>query len=176
MPAPLPQVDTEKAKFLLSVGQSQTETAKQLGVSRSTTHRIAHRCKKEIEQLTLNLIERQSKHLLNNHLNTLQLADEVIQLTKKTDNRRDYRRLRALGKKMQLTGLTAKDLLQMADKKEYRGMQITGILSTQTPSLVINQLFQQQNNYLTADSVEKLADTLNKSRAIDCEYEQIKDD
>lgn len=139
-----PQVTTTKALALLASGLDQGKTAKAVGLDRSTINKLAKRERIAIKGLTLALIAKSRKTILDSHLKTLKLANNILDV----DNPDTLQVIASLAQR----GIDPKDILTLADKKEYRTLQIMGIAPSHTPSVVINQLFQ--DNRTQSDSQE----------------------
>ena len=151
------QLITEQAKQYLSQGISQTETAKQLGICRRSTNVIAKTYKKDIEQLALDIVNESIPLIRRNHINTLKLADKIL-----SDG--DLEAIEA-----------NKTLLTLADKKEFRALQVMGIAPSTTPSIIINQLLNVNVSEVVNPNVQAalgghLAGILLDDNVIDADY------
>ena len=171
MPQVMSKIVVEKAKELMAQGMSQTATAKQLGVCTQTTHRLAKSYKKEIEQLALDIISKSIPAIRDNHINTLKLSAHLIKSLTKAPNQQ----LELIKANMQALGLTAKDLLTLSDKKEYRALQVMGIAPSNTPSIIINQLLSVDTMNVVDPGVQaalgsQLDDILNSDDVTESEY------
>ena len=129
------QVVTSKMKCLLAQGDlTHQEIAEQTGVVRETVSRLKSKCKAEIEQLTLELVNESVPLVKSLHINTMKLADQVI---KSGD-------LELIEK--------SKTLLGLSDKKEYRAQIMTGMLPSHASSTVVNQLFLGSQSNMVLDA------------------------
>ena len=151
------QLVTEQAKQYLSQGISQTETAKQLGICRRSTNVIAKTYKKDIEQLALDIVNEFIPLIRRNHINTLKLADKIL-------SDEDLEAIEA-----------NKTLLTLADKKEFRALQVMGIAPSTTPSIIINQLLNVNVSEVVNPNVQAalgghLAGILSDDNVIDADY------
>jgi len=141
MPAALPQITTTKVIHSLASGNNQTATAANLRIDRTTVNRIAQAQKAEIEQLTLDYIQDSIPLIRDNNLKTLTIANNLLNsITDNTPNTQ-------LAQSMQDMGIQGKDILTLADKKEYRAMLSMGIIPSNTSSTVVNQL-------ITGDTIQ----------------------
>lgn len=128
------EVQTTKALSLLAAGNTQGHTAKAVGLGRSKVGQIAKDHKDTINQLALDLIADNTQAIRDNVRLTLNKAHKLL----KSGSRKDIQDNNVI--------------LYLADRKEQRLMQMTGILPSHAPSVVINQLFQ--DNRVQGDSQE----------------------
>jgi len=157
MPQALSKVVVEQAKEYMSQGMSQVATAKQLGVCNMTTHRIAKTYKKDIEKLALDIVNESIPFIRRNHINTLKLADTLL-------SNGDLEAIEA-----------NKTLLTLADKKEFRALQVMGIAPSTTPSIIINQLLNVDTVNIVDVGVQAalggyLGDIMSDSDVTDADY------
>ena len=174
MPTALSQLVVEETKHLISTGVSQTEAADKLGISVQSAHRIAKRNKKQIEDLALDLINDSIPLIKANHLSQLSLSNELSSLINSTSNKKQWQRFKQLGTKLDMIGLSAKDILTLADKKEYRALQVMGIAPSHTPSIIINQLVHTDNRTVLTPAMSQLFDRQTNDQDVEeAEFEVI---
>lgn len=157
MTAPLSQLVTEQTKNLIATGVNQTETAEQVGISRRSVNGIAKNYKKQIEQLALDIINESVPLIRANHINTLKTASKVL----------------ASGDLKQIEA--SKTLLTLADKKEFRTLQIMGIAPSHAASVIITNLFSIDTLQVVDPGVRaalgtQLDDILNSEDVTEAEY------
>ena len=157
MPAALSITKIEEAKHLLATGLNQTEVAKQAGIGRNSSNTIANKYKTSIEKLALDLVKDSIPLIKYNHIQTLKLANDVLR-------RGDVEQIEA-----------SKTLLTLADKKEFRTLQIMGIAPSHTASVVINNLFSVQSMAIVDPSVQaalgsQLDDILSPDDVTEADY------
>jgi len=133
----IPQVVTAKTNHLLASGMSQGEAAQQLGISRKSANKISQAKKAEIEQLALQYIQDSIPLIRSNNPKTLQIAKHVLNKTKTAQGqgKRPEPDIEAIE--------SAKTILTLADKKEYRALLTMGIVPSHTQSLVVNNIYNQ---------------------------------
>ena len=176
MPEALSKIVLSKTKHLLAQGVNQTETAQQLGISTKSVSRIKKRDKQEIEELAQQYVTESIKPIIENHKLHLNLSNELSSLLNSTSNQQQWNRLKQLSKKLKMIGLTAKDLLTIADKKEFRALQIMGIAPATTPGIVINNLYNQTNiNSLDPEVAQLLAGKLSETTVYEAEFEEVEE-
>lgn len=131
-------VEQQNAITMLAMGETNTHVAQQLGVSQPTVSRLAKRERIAINATALAIIAKSRKLILDNHVRTLTLANRILSATD-----RDSAAIQDLMCTLSRIGVDPKDILTVADKKEYRTLQIMGIVPTHTQSTVINNIFNQ---------------------------------
>ena len=162
------QVETEQIKHLIACGNSQTEVARQLGIARETVNRLVKANKKDIEQLALEIIHESIPLIKSNHISTLQHANNLLS---KDPDSIDHKSTIAT---LQSSGIDPGKILDLSDKKEHRALQIMGIASASTPSIIINQLLNKGGmTVLNSKVAGFLADKVEDLTTIDAEYEEI---
>jgi len=129
------QLQTAKTKALLATGMTQGQVGKEVGLPRQRVNQLAQQYRKEIDQLALQLISESIPLIKDNHLNTLKIARQIL-------NAKTAKQAQGALNRLAIIGVDAKDILTLADKKEYRALQIMGITPSHTPSMVVNMLFQ----------------------------------
>ena len=130
---PLSNETTARAMALLAVNSNQVEVADKLNIHQTTVSKLARREKIAIQALTLAFITKSRKLVLDNHILKLSMANKALRKGPKAVREN-------------------KDIIALADKAEYRALQVMGIVPSHTPSVVINQLFA--GSQAQADSEE----------------------
>lgn len=165
MPAPLSQVVTEKAKHLLASGMNQTDTATTLGISRRTVNQLHAKYSNIINKQATQIAIKSLPLVKDIQIKTLQLAHKALNQDPAT-----FQHLKTMG-------MTVKELLILSDKKEYRTMQITGVIPTHAPSLFIQLISQtnitQVNPELAAMQAHVSRDLFNDNEVQEAEIEEI---
>lgn len=159
------EVATNKAIALIATGDSQTDTAIQVGLSRKTVNKLAKREQIAIKGLTLALIAKSRKIILDNHIKTLKLANTILDI----DNPNSLQVIASLAQR----GIDPKDILTLSDRKEYRALQIMGISPSHTPSVVINQLFQASRGQSDSEELAVVRALLDTKRDTDVQEAEI---
>ena len=120
------------------------EIARQAGCAVETISRYKAAHKDKIVALAQRLIAKSSKLIEANHIKTLELAGEVLN-SQTEDGKPDYKTIAA-----------NKDLLTIADKKEYRTMLMMGIVPGGAPGPIIQQIIGEVNLNLVDAGVRQL--------------------
>lgn len=154
-----------KAITLLSMGETQTDTAKALGISQPTAHVIAKKHQEAINELAVSLITASIKPVLDNHRDILDLSHQLLQIAKGKKASKPTFQLMA---RIHMLGLEPKDIIALADKKEERFLKMIGIMPAHTQSIVINQLFNSQTNIsYSPDAIDMVAGHLDAREIVD---------
>lgn len=142
----LSPIVTAKTNHLLASGLTQGEAAQAVGISRKSANKISQANKVEIEQLALQYIRDSIPLIRSNHIKTLQIAQHVLSLQAKDKAGNIIKD--AHGQPMpDIEAIeSAKTILTLADKKEYRAMLVMGLVPSNTSSIVVNQLFAGSRN------------------------------
>jgi predicted XRE-type DNA-binding protein len=147
MPAACSQLVISKTNHLLAQGINQTETASMVGISREKVNRIAKANKHDIEQLALRLIQKTIPIIEENHINTMRLANGLLKCDENSPQ---------IAAAIVQSGLDPKDIISISDKKEYRMMQVMGIVPSNTPSVILNQILGNVSVNLVDPGVRQL--------------------
>jgi hypothetical protein len=129
MPAALSPVVTNEICHQIAAGEPVRDVAAKHGIARETCSRLKSANKERIIQLASRIMEQSSETVFNNHIKTLQLANGVLN--------KDPQAIAD----MTAMGLEAKDLLKLSDTKEYRTLQIMGIIPSNTQSVIVQNIF-----------------------------------
>lgn len=150
----LTEAHKDLAVQLLANGSNQTETGSLIGVSQRSISTIAQERRAEIEALTLNYIQQSIPLIQANQQLTLELSNQLLKAAQ-TPHLKGYK---ALVGRLAMLNLAPKDILTIADKKEYRALQIMGIAPSHTPGTVVNMLFQDNRTLaITPAAAEVMA-------------------
>jgi predicted XRE-type DNA-binding protein len=147
MPAACSQLVIAKTNHLLAQGINQTETASLVGLSREKVNKIAKSNKHDIEQLALRLIQKTIPIIEENHINTMRLANGLLKCDENSPQ---------IAASIVQSGLDPKDIISISDKKEYRMMQVMGIVPSNTPSVILNQILGNVSVNLVDPGVRQL--------------------
>jgi hypothetical protein len=147
MPERLSHIATETAKHLMASGLNHGEVADKLGVCRQTTWRLSKKYKQDIEQLTLQLVDQTIPLIHENHINTMRLANGLLKCDENSPQ---------IAAAIVQSGLDPKDIISISDKKEYRMMQVMGIVPSNTPSVILNQILGNVSVNLVDPGVRQL--------------------
>ena len=162
---------TEQIKHSVANGTTHQNIANQFGISKRSSLRVAKTYKKDIEQLALDIVNESIPIIRANHINTLKLSQKLIESVNKKPNTE----LNLINSNMAAMGLTAKDIITIADKKEFRALQVMGIAPSTTPSIIINQLLNVNISEVVDPNVQAalgghLAGILSDDNVTDADY------
>ena len=144
----------QQAIELIAQGIPQKDIAKELDISAKSVSRIKDRDIEAIEELAKVYVAEAIEPIKENNRIQLQLSNEISSLLYSTSSQKEWNRLKQLSKKMDMIGLTAKDILTIADKKEFRALQIMGIAPSNTMGTVINNWHNKtQINVLSSEAL-----------------------
>jgi hypothetical protein len=128
----------------LATGLPVHEIAKLHDVSEKSVSRIKAADKDRIIQLATRIMERSAAIVEDNHIKTLQWANGILN---KDEQAIAY---------LKTAGLDPRDILKMSDSKEYRTLQIMGIIPSGTQSIVLNQILGNVSVNLVDPGVRSL--------------------
>ena len=132
MPAALSQIITEQAKHLLATGETQTATAEQLNISRRSANIIAKDFKEEITDLAFGMVSDSLDLIRYDNKATQQLSNQIISYITGIKDSTTWHRFKGLSKRLKVLNLSAKDLLNVSDRKQARILELTGIKDPRT--------------------------------------------
>jgi hypothetical protein len=144
MPAALSPIVRQEICNQLATGQTMQDIAAVHDIHPRTVSRINQADKDRIVQLATRIMERSAAVVEDNHIKTLQWANGILN--------KDEQAIADLAK----AGLDARDILKMSDSKEYRTLQIMGIIPGNTQSVILNQIIGNISVNLVDPGVRQL--------------------
>jgi hypothetical protein len=138
---------------MLIDGDPQKNIAASVGVCQATISNFKNRndIKRIIESCQTELICRGAKGTVDNHVNIIELAREIISYLKSGQAANDW--FDSLTEKFNKLGLAAKDILTLADKKEKRVGQSAGYFATHSQSPVTVNILNQRNTVINDPTI-----------------------
>ncbi len=127
MTAPLSIRVTEQAKHLLTSGQTQKDTAIQLDISSRSVHVIAKKAKDEIRDLALGMVQDNLHSIRYNTKTVFTLSSQILSYIKGIHSSKEYHAFKGLSHRLKVLKIDAKDILNIADRKEARMLELMGI-------------------------------------------------
>jgi hypothetical protein len=153
MPAALSDIVRETVVNLKATGVNDRDVANQLAISEMSVHRIKNAQRDRIFKIANSLIDKSADLVQDNHIKTLQAANAVLSQAVAKDY--DASRQSVIDN-MKAMGLEPRDLLKIADLKEFRTLQIMGIVPSNSQSLIVNQILGNVSVNLVDPGVRQL--------------------
>ena len=142
-------------------GHASRFVADKIGTSPASVQRIVKRHKVAIKALALAITAQSTKLCLDNHVQTLKLANQIL-----TAPTKETTEIQCILTKLALMGIEPKDILTLSDKKENRALQIMGIVPSHTQSMVINNIFNDNRGQINNPKILAVLDR-EKTRQMD---------
>jgi hypothetical protein len=148
----LSQPVIDKAVEMLSTGEyTHNEIGDQLDISSRSVKRIKKEHQDVIEQKAIEMAVEILPEVADNHIKTIQIANTILNYIASgipDDN--------SLVANLQAMGMTARDIIKLADKKELRTLEIARIKGTHTEGeSVFLQLINQQANIVITEDMQE---------------------
>lgn len=156
MPAALSTVIQETACSMLAAGEYHKDIAAKLDVHPKTIQRIKNAQQDKIIQLATKYVNDSTELIYQNHIRTLTIANTILTAaTDHPDSPGNQERTQIIAN-LAKAGVEARDILKLSDLKEFRTLQIMGIIPGNTTSLVINQILGNVSVNLVDAGVRQL--------------------
>ena len=170
----LPKVKEQMVCHLLAEGMSQRAVSRGTGVSRTTVAKIRERNEALITELAHDYLQESIEPLREINRIQLNLAAEIYILIASTPTKIHWHRLQSIGRKLKKLGISASQVLNLADKREYRLLRFIIGAHTNASNIFIKRLNQIQDNSQTIidpQVAELLADKCDLG--LEAEYEVV---
>jgi hypothetical protein len=149
---------------LRASGCTITQISKEVGLSRTAVCRRSNKAdvKAFIQSLSEQLAMQTAGKIIDNHRLALEVANRTWQEIAAQENTEDACRLAS----------QAKDLLEMADKKEKRSGQSMGIFPTPGTNIFLQNIFHGPTNVVMSDQVAKLIGNATRGELSDLQDDE----
>lgn len=141
--------ETQVVSMLID-GTPQKNIAKSVGVCQATISGFKNRAdiKGVIETCQRELISRGAQGAVENHINIIEIASEIIAYLKSPTEQQGQEWFGSLSSRLKELGILTKDILTLADKKEKRVGQSAGFFVAHSQSPVTVNILNQQTNII----------------------------
>ena len=110
MTAALSHSITTQAKYLLATGESQTDTAIQLDISRRSANIIARDYREEIKDLAFGMVSDTLDCIRYDNKATQELSNKIISYLTSIKSSLSWHQFKGLSKRLKVLNLSAKDI------------------------------------------------------------------